>query len=430
LIYDIWNTGGDLDVAVGVNLDLGGVGTKADGTVAKFTLTATNNEGTTQMVFRPDINDIEGTFFADADAQAVYPGSKLDSQTIVIDGTSPTSVVITADPVSWTKNSPVVLTFSATDALSGIDHYELSLNGEGYITATSPYNWDVNALATGTYPATVKAIDKAGNEATASTTVYIDKTNPVISITSAKQNSFELIPSGTAVQGVVNIQVTASDVTSGLNGHPTVTVTPNGGSAEAATYVNESPSGTFNYTWTVSSTTANGMATINASVSDNAGNSNNATPQTFNVNKNQITGQVELQSFVGASRAVTFVATGGTKKTWTQTLTFSGSVASYTLTDVPAGTTNLSAKAAWNLRKKLAVTLGSQGQATANFTSSAKLLGGDINGSNSINILDYSILKVNYFTSNAVADIDGNGVVNLVDYSLMKSNWFMVGDPE
>jgi hypothetical protein len=432
LIYDVWNTGGDLDVAVGIELTLP-TGTQADATTAIMTLRPTGTEGMTQMVFRadadPDPGLVQSTYLSDEAGQPVWP-VKVNSTNIYIDGTPPTDVTISADPVSWTKNSPVVLTFSATDALSGIDHYELSLNGAGYITATSPYNWDVSALATGTYPATVKAIDKAGNEATASTTVYIDKTNPVISITSAKQNSVELIPSGTAVQGVVNIQVTASDATSGLNGHPAVTVTPNGGSAEATTYVNESPSGTFNYTWTVSSTTANGTATINASVSDNVGNSANAASKTFNVNKNQITGQVELQSFVGASRAVTFVATGGTKKTWPQTLTFSGGVASYTLTDVPAGTTNLSTKTAWNLRKKVAVTLDSDGQATVNFTSSAKLLGGDINGSNSINILDYSILKVNWFTSNAVADIDGNGNVGLLDYTTMKANWFNVGDPE
>ena len=57
------------------------------------------------------------------------------------------------------------------------------------------------------------------------------------------------------------------------------------------------------------------------------------------------------------------------------------------------------------------------------------LRAGDLNGSNSINVLDYSILKVNWFTANPAADVNGDGVVNTLDYALMKANWFAVGDP-
>jgi hypothetical protein len=180
----------------------------------------------------------------------------------------------------------------------------------------------------------------------------------------------------------------------------------------------------------VTSSTPNGQATINATATDKAGNTHAATAKTFNINKNQIAGQVELQAYVGASREVTFVATGGTTKTWTLTLAFSAGVASYTLTDVPVGTTNLSAKTAWNLRRKLAASLDGNGQATVNFTGVSKLLGGDINGSNSINVLDYSVLKNNWLTSNPVADITGDGAVNNDDYTLMKGNWFKVGDAQ
>ncbi len=97
LIWKQWDAAGDLDVAVGVDLK-SAVGTKADGTVAKFTLTVDPLalDGTTDMVFRPDVDDIEGTFFADLTAQAVYPGSRITSQTIVIDGTDPVVVDIKA----------------------------------------------------------------------------------------------------------------------------------------------------------------------------------------------------------------------------------------------------------------------------------------------------------------------------------------------
>jgi hypothetical protein len=215
-------------------------------------------------------------------------------------------------------------------------------------------------------------------------------------------------------------------------------VTPAGGSPETLT---ASGSGPWTYTYTVTSSTANGLATITATVSDGAGNSASDT-DTFNINKRQVTGQVELEGFVGTtSRVVTFVATGGTTKTWNLTLTgWASYKTSYTLTDVPSGTTGISAKTAWTLRERLTVAWDGDSQAVADFVSDGTagwsdatdhyLRGGDINGSNSVNVLDYSILKMNWNTSNAVADINGSGLVYTTDYDLMKGNWFKTGDPE
>jgi hypothetical protein len=125
---------------------------------------------------------------------------------------------------------------------------------------------------------------------------------------------------------------------------------------------------------------------------------------------------------------------GSVLQTWTLPLTFTGDTASYTLTGVPAGTLGLSAKTAWNLRTKLPVTLVG-GQATGvNFTGTGtggkQLRGGDLNGDNIINFLDYSILGNNWFTTHAVADITGDGEVNLDDYTILSGNWFTNGDPQ
>jgi hypothetical protein len=192
----------------------------------------------------------------------------------------------------------------------------------------------------------------------------------------------------------------------------------------------------------VESTTANGTADILVSgVKDKAGNVAPDLTDIFEINKNQITGSVELEGLADISRAVTFVSTGtGDSKTWTPTLSFTGSVASYTLDNVPENTTHLSAKAAWNLREKLDVTDLGNGQGTANFVSDGTggwndasdhyLRGGDLNGSNGINILDYSVLKINWYTTNAVADINGDGNVQLLDYIILKGNFFQKGDDE
>ncbi len=123
-------------------------------------------------------------------------------------------------------------------------------------------------------------------------------------------------------------------------------------------------------------------------------------------------------------------ATGTALKAWAVDVAFTNSAevasGSYTLTDVPANTARLSAKTAWALRKRVDVTLDASGQAVANVA----MLSGDVNGTNSINVLDYSVLKLNWNSPNALADVNGDGQVQLLDYSLMKANWFQVGDPQ
>jgi len=445
VIWQIWDTGGDLDMAIGVDAQ-GAIGTDVDGTVAVVTLTAGATEGTTQVVFREDVSDVESTWLADMNAQAVIP-NKINSQTIVIDGTDPAVEVTSPNGsenlmgggtwnITWTASDTYIDPNSVQIEYYDGSAWQTIATGENN---DGSYDWNpVPSLDINNSLVRVTVSDLAGNSnSDESDAVFIiDSTDPtVVDIAATQSGGSDLTPSGTAIQGVVNIAVATSDNLSGVAGPPTVTVTPNGGSAEAAAYVDESPSGTFNYTWSVTSTTPNGQAVITVSgLTDNAGNVLPDVTDTFNVNKNQIGGNVELEGYVGSSRDVTFVATGGATKSWTLTLSFAGGIGSYTLTDVPEGTTNLSAKAAWNLRTKLAAALDVDGQASADFIDADKLRGGDINGTNSINILDYSLLKISWYTAGGsndpVADISGDGQVNGNDYILMKGNWFQTGDPQ
>jgi hypothetical protein len=281
-----------------------------------------------------------------------------------------------------------------------------------------------------------------------STNIYIDGTLPLINIASAKQGSNELLISlGSAInasQGVVNIKITASDAASpgrsGLDAPPAVTVTPFGGSAQSATYVNESPAGTFNYTWTILPTTPNGTAAINATVSDKAGNTMSDS-DSFNINKNQISGAISMETMSPVSyafnRSVVFKVTnslGVLIKTYTVTVAFTntGGIAagSYVLTDVPNGIAGVSAKTSWSLREKKSAVLNPDGQAVADFTGVDMLRGGDLNDTNSVNILDYAMLQSNWLTANPASDINGDGLVNSYDYVVMKKYWLKLGDPQ
>ncbi len=367
LIWNVWNMDGDLDVAVGVDLTVGG-GTMADATTATMTLTPTGTEGVTTVVFRPDGgSDVDSTMLSDTAGNPVYP-VKVNTANIYIDGTEPE---MEDGNITATQDQP----------LGGGD------------------DTDVKDCA------------------------------------------------NTAILGTVNITVDASDENSGLASEPTVVLTsPITATEVNATYVDEDPDGTFNYTWLVDGTTEVGTWAVKVKATDKAGN---YIESFFDicVNINQVTGKVELERFLGTgtvpahTRVVTFVATGGAStKTWDlPLLNVSGAVFDYALTDVPPGTTAISAKTAWNLREKLPVTFVG-GQATADFLSDGApgwsddtdhyLRGGDLNGSNTVNIQDYGILKLNWLTTNPVADVNGDAMANALDYTWMKLNWFKAGDPE
>ena len=156
-------------------------------------------------------------------------------------------------------------------------------------------------------------------------------------------------------------------------------------------------------------------------------------------------GAVALEGYLGPARdgngvrVVTFTATddfGTPLGAWDLALTFApGSdgygVAVYAITNLPALTTHLSAKTAWNLRRRLELAF-TDAQATANFTGSALLLGGDINahGPNRVDIEDYFQLAGAWYSHLPESDIDGSGLVDLDDYFLLASHWYMEGDPQ
>jgi hypothetical protein len=362
------------------------------------------------------------------------------------DTTAPVVAITAPADGAEVKVAGQTITGSVTDAevlASGVREVTITLNGGIVYTSTvaDPVSFSqAVTLIEGDNIITVAAEDFAGNTASRTIHVYLDTVAPALTIDSAVQGGNELLISlgstTNAVQGTVTITVSSSDASpsTGLVVPPAVKVTD---ATAVETVLTAAGSGPWTYTYTVTPATANGIAAISATISDEVGNSSSAS-DTFRVNKNQVTGQVQLQAFTGMgtsplhARVVKFVATGGVaRKEWTLALTnVSGAVFDYTLTDVPAGTTGLSADTAWSLRSKLAVALNLDGQATAAFTGADILLGGDLNDDNIVNILDYSVLKARWFTTAPEADVNGDGLVNTLDYSIQKANWFIRGDAE
>jgi len=262
------------------------------------------------------------------------------------------------------------------------------------------------------------------------TLTLVDTVAPVIGTMTATVGAADVknCAVSVAANASVQISVSVSDAC-GLAAPPTVTLT-NGASSATAPFVNESPAGTFHFAWTIG---ASAPGTWSALVTATDTGHNTASQGfTLCVLPLQIAGLVELEAFVGASRTVTFKATGATNnmlQIWNLALHFTNGVASYVLTNVPPATAHLSAKTAWHLRKRLDVTFAS-GVSTMNFIGSASLLGGDFDESNRADMADYFALATAWYTPAAAADIDGSGFVDLDDYFLLASHWSWEGDPE
>ncbi|HUS57670.1 MAG TPA: dockerin type I domain-containing protein [Planctomycetota bacterium] len=364
--------------------------------------------------------------------------------TVTTDKTAPNDLVLIPDPATCTNADTIEIAFCADDAGCGIAGFELFLDGGSVHTSAvcGTHDLDVSGIADGDHAVKMIVTDVAGNKAEKTITVTTVKTKPTLTIDSAQQaqdgGTVQLLAPSTssARQGTVTIVVSAADAGCGLNGVgvPQLIVADSAGNPISVGSAVEGPAGTFTFEATIAAGTANGTATITATAVDTAGNST-VVLATFEVNKCRIEGKVTLQQLSAPSgglvRTVTFVATDASAnvlRTWNKALAFAfgSTTADYLLEDLPAGTAFLSAKTAWSLRRKLPA---SGCTSTVNFTGENVLLGGDINGDNKVDAIDYAILKANWFTSNSVADIDGSGYVNIGDYAIMRPNFFKIGVP-
>lgn len=191
---------------------------------------------------------------------------------------------------------------------------------------------------------------------------------------------------------------------------------------------------TYTLTLNVPAVSTTGVYTMSATVRDKSGNLSPVTLLGDFTIANEVLATVELEGFAATTRTVTFVATnsiGSVLATWTKSISnFSSSVGSVILEDVPPGTAAISAKSAWNLRRKLGVAFSPSGVGAVSFTGAAKLPGGDISGDNVVNTLDYSILRFNWTTANSVADINGDGTVLTADFNLLRAHFYSIGDAQ
>lgn len=102
--------------------------------------------------------------------------------------TVPPVVTIQSGPSLLTNSTSASFTFSATDAGSGVEHYEAKLDNGNYEVVTSPKSY--TGLTEGEHTVVIKAADNATNEGAESYTWAVDLTPPVV------QSVTRLTPAG------------------------------------------------------------------------------------------------------------------------------------------------------------------------------------------------------------------------------------------
>ncbi len=284
--------------------------------------------------------------------------------------------------------------------------------------------------------------------------VLSDGVAPSLSIVSAKQGVTNII-GGTAIQGQVDITVSAADlgvgipnIGSGLACRPVIKIdfSPPGPGPEDVTLDTFSgPDNQFMAKYTIVPTTPCGPATITATATDNAGNSASQSAS-FNVNTAQITVNLSL-TLVGATiqRGIEFTV-GGTSGlnppiTFCKNVNFVSGAAMVVLNAFDgilcgAAFTRIGAKDTLHtLNRTVAlVPLGN-----SQFTAAMALAGGDANNDNLIDILDYGVFAFKYGTNYGTGDtpcgtlpphpdFSGNGIVGTEDYTFIATQFLAIGD--
>jgi len=104
------------------------------------------------------------------------------------DNSRPQSFIPLADPEGWTSDTQPAISFSTTDTLSGIDHYEIKIDDGSFFTQISPYT--LPPQDDGKHTMIIKAVDKAGNFIENIVSVHIDTIQPTTFLPTADPNGW------------------------------------------------------------------------------------------------------------------------------------------------------------------------------------------------------------------------------------------------
>jgi len=141
-----------------------------------------SNDGATWTEWETYTNSKKWTLTPSDGTKTVYVQYKdkagLESQvyqdTIELDATPPTITINSPSHSSEINSFTTEVQWTGTDTGSGIDHYEVSIDGDSWVNVGNKATHALSSLTDGSHTVEVKAIDKAGNLATASSSFTVN----------------------------------------------------------------------------------------------------------------------------------------------------------------------------------------------------------------------------------------------------------------
>jgi outer membrane protein assembly factor BamB len=138
-------------------------------------------------------------------------GTQSNIVDVTMNDDAPPTVTITAPANNAILNSSTVtVRWQGNDVGSGINHYETSIDGGGWINVGAATSKAFGSVSDGTHSVVVDAYDNAGNSESDTVSFKVDTTKPIVSIISPMS---EAILNNTAI----TVQWSGSDSGSGLS---------------------------------------------------------------------------------------------------------------------------------------------------------------------------------------------------------------------
>jgi hypothetical protein len=408
------NVGANGVINLGLGVSAGSPAISGDQLVATLNFSTTTTGGTASVPFTSGTALVSST----TNTNLITSLSMTGGGSFTTD-TAPPTVSVTAPTSGASISAPgtVSITASASDAASSVSKVELYIDGALKTTlTTSPYSysWNTSGVSLGAHTIQAKAYDSFNNVGT-STSVSVtlaDKTAPTTSITAPS--------AGSTVRGTVTVNANAADNTGGT------------GISKVELYVDGVLNSTdtaspYSFAWNSTAAT-NAAHSLTVKAYDGASPANVATSAAVSVTVDNSAptapGSLRMTANTLTSISLAWNASTDNVGVTGYKLSRGGTL----IATLPAGTLSYNDSGLTNTTSytySLVATDGAGNTSAAATLTAVTVTAkpGDLNGDNTVDITDLSILLSNFNTSNSVADCNKDGIVDILDLSILLSNF-------
>ncbi|MFP4607975.1 MAG: Ig-like domain-containing protein, partial [Candidatus Aenigmatarchaeota archaeon] len=133
-------------------------------------------------------NLAEGEHTAEVSGWDNAGNNRIEAVNFTVDKTPPDIEITSPTENEWLNESDVTAEWTGSDNISGIDYYEVRIDGNNWTDKGTGTSHTFSNLTEGEHTVEIRAWDNAGNNATDTANFTVDKTPPDIEITSPTES--------------------------------------------------------------------------------------------------------------------------------------------------------------------------------------------------------------------------------------------------